>query len=155
MHWRKKHARNKKPRQKPNQHQSDAGNVHPCHENKDAEWECVKSLGVPASEETCHTFSLKGGVQILSRFGKMLQQHAFPHGLYIQGTCEPALCDLPWGFVYRCEMGSSTELKGSVQRMAWKYLWQEKRRFADINTCSVSGFSTKGVPFWQFSGEWT
>lgn len=59
-----------------------------------------------------------------------------------------ALYDLPWGFVYRCEMGNRMKLQGSVQHIVWKYPWQEGRRLAGVNTCSISVFSAKGVPFW-------
>lgn len=62
--------------------------VCPCRGNKDAEWECVKPLGVPENEETWRTFLLKGGVQIWSFFGKVLQAMRKSVSLHIQGTCE-------------------------------------------------------------------
>lgn len=48
----------------------------------------ASSLGVPANEETGHTFLLKGGVQILSFFEKVLQAMRKGVSLHIQGTCE-------------------------------------------------------------------
>lgn len=67
--------------------------------------------------------------------------------------------DLPWGFAYRCEMGSGMKLQVWYCRVS--SVWQEsvhdkgREDLADTNTSSVSGLSATSVPVWQYSGECT
>lgn len=70
---------------------------------------------------------MKAEVQICSCFEKMLWAKREGVVVYIPGNLWAAFrYILPWGFLYRCEMGSAMALRSSCQHAVWKYQWQQK-----------------------------